>query len=207
MNELLALNKSFLTKAFFWISGILSGLFSLYVYFFYAEITSKWMLIIYSFTLIILPLFIISVWSFDWFRKRRYKKRILAKKPFSALETIGFTHKVIKSNHNSLVDYAHIAEINECQIVFDVEINKPKIATFTIYGRTSHLTTKEYVQKAMDYEYSNIEFSPSSFTKKINTKNETIQSVQQLQSILQEFTHIVKKEKYEPIVITDTMPI
>ncbi|MFY7669683.1 hypothetical protein ACOSP6_01210 [Tenacibaculum sp. MEBiC06402] len=207
MNELLELNKEFLIKGYLWISGILSSGFSIYLLFFFAEVPTKWVLIIYSITLIFTPLLVLSAWISDWFRKRRYKKRILTKKPYSELEKIGFTKKAIKTNHNSLVDYIKFAEINECQVAFDIDIRKPKIAEFSIYGMTDHLNSKDYLRKAKEYDYSNIDFSRYSFTKRIDTRKQKLNSIQELEKILVELTHIVKKEKYEPIPITEIKPV
>ncbi|NRD22368.1 hypothetical protein HNV10_03890 [Winogradskyella litoriviva] len=207
MNKLLELNKGFLIKGYLWISGILTSGFSIYLIFFFSEVPTKWILIIYSITLIFAPLFVLSAWISDWFRKRRYKNRILSKKPYSEMEKIGFTKSVIKTNHNSLVDYIKFAEINECQITFDVDLKKPKVAEFSIYGLTEHLNSKEYLQKAKEYNHSNIDFSRYSFTKRIDTRKEKLNSIQELEKILTELTHIVKKEKYEPILITEIKPV
>jgi len=48
----------------------------------------------------------------------------------------------------------------------------------------------------------NIDFNSYGFTKMINTRREKLISVQQLEKALVEFTHIVKRLKYEPIPIT-----
>ncbi|WP_090841482.1 hypothetical protein [Olleya namhaensis] len=207
MNELLELNKRFLINGYLWISGVLTGIFSIYLFFFLSKVATKWLLIIFALTLIVLPLFVLSAWISDWFRKRRYKNRILTKKPYSELEKIGFTKRTIKTNHNSLVDYVQFAEINGCEITFDIDIKKPKTAEFSIYGLTNHLNSKEYLQKAKEYDYSNIDFSRYSFTKKIDTRKEKLNSIQELEKILTELTHIVKKEKYEPIPITEIKPV
>ena len=207
MNELLELNKWFLIKGYLWISGVLTGIFSVYLIFFFSEVTTKWILIIYSITLIFGPLLVLSAWISDWFRKRRYKNRILSKKPYSEMGKIGFTKIAIKTNHNSLVDYIKFAEINECQITFDVDLRKPKIAEFSIYGLTDHLNSKDYMRKAKEYDYSNIDFSRYSFTKRIDTRKEKLNSIQELEKILTELTHIAKKEKYEPIPITEIKPV
>ncbi len=207
MKELIKLNKGFLIKGYLWISGILTFGFSTFLFFFHSEVSIKWVFIIYTLTLIVLPLFVLFTWISDWFRKRKYKKRILTKKPYSELEKIGFTKKAIKTNHNSLVDYVQFAEINGCEIIFDINITKPNIAEFSVYGLTNHLNSKEYLQKAKEYDYSNIDFSRYSFTKSIDTKKEKLNSIQQLEKILTELTHFVKKEKYEPIPITETKPV
>jgi len=198
MKELLALNKTFLRKSFLWISGIGSALFSVFLFFFFAEVATKWIFIVYG-----IPLFIISAWSSDWFRKRRYKRKILSNKPYAELATIGFTNEILKANHNSLVDYVRVAEINGFHIMFDVNLSAPKTASFTIYGTIQDLDRKQYVQKAMDYTYKSIDFSSGSFTRMIHTKKEQVQSIQQLEKILTEFTHIVKQERFEPVSLID----
>lgn len=207
MNELLELNKGFLIKGYLWISGILTFGFSVYLFFFFSEVPTKWILIVYSITSIFAPLFVLFAWISDWFLKRKYIKKILSKKPYSELEKIGFTKRAIKTNHNSLKDYALLGEINGCQIIFDIYVREPKIAEFSIYGLTNHLKSKEYLQKAKEYDYSNIDFSRYSFTKKIDTRKEKLNSIQELEKILTELTHIVKKEKYEPIPITEIKPV
>lgn len=153
MNEVLELNRKFLIKGYLWISGILTFGFSVYLYFFHLEISSKWIFIIYSLTLIVLPLIVIGTWTYDWFRKRKYKSRILTQKPFSELQKIGFNRKTVKPNHNSLVDYVQFAEINGCEIIFDVDINKSKVAEFQIYGYTQHLSNSEFTQKINHYGF------------------------------------------------------
>ncbi|WP_409446064.1 hypothetical protein [Mariniflexile rhizosphaerae] len=162
---------------------------------------------IYSITLFFAPTFVLFAWISDWFRKRRYKNRILSKKPYSDLEKIGFNKRAIKTNHNSLKDYVLFGEINGCQITFDIDIYKPRIAEFAIYGLTNNLNSKDYLQKAQEYDYSNIDFTRYSFTKKIDTRKEKLNSIQELEKILTELTHIVKKEKYEPIPITEAKPV
>jgi len=207
MNELLELNKRFLIKGYFWISGILSGMFSLYLFFFYTKVPIKWILISFALTLIILPLFVLFAWISDWFLKRKYIKRILSKKPYSELKKIGFTKKAVKKNHNSLKDYVLFVEINGYQIMFDIYVRTPKIVEFSIYGLIDHLNSKEYLQKAKEYDNSNIDFTRYSFTKQIDTKKEKLNSIQELEKILTELTHIAKKEKLKPIPITEIKPV
>ena len=154
-------------------------------------------------TVVVLPLIVVGTWTMDWFRKRKYKNRILTQKPYSELEKIGFNKKTIKLNHNNLVDYVIVAKINGCEIIFDIDINKSKIAEFQIYGFTNHLDNSEFSKKLDELKSFNIDFSYFGFTKKINTKNERLNSIQELEKTLTEFTHIVKKIKYEPIPITE----
>jgi len=203
MNELLELNRKFLIKGYLWISGILTIGFSIYLYFFHSDISNNWIFIIYSLTLVVLPLIVIGTWTMDWFRKRKFKNRILTQKPYSELEKIGFNKKTIKPNHNSLVDYVTVAEINGCEMIFDIDINKSKIAEFQIYGFTNHLNSSEFSNKFDELKSHNIDFRYFGFTKKINTKKERLNSIQELEKVLTEFTHIVKKIKHEPIPITE----
>ena len=63
------------------------------------------------------------------------------------------------------------------------------------------------MQKAKEYDYSNIDFSRYAFSKSIDTRKEKLKSIQELEKILVELTHIVKKEKYEPIPITEIKPV
>lgn len=203
MNELLELNRKFLIKSYLWISGILTIGFSIFLYFFHSEISANLIFIIYSLTLVVLPLIVIGTWTMDWFRKRKYKNRILTQKPYSELEKIGFNKKTIKPNHNSLVDYVAVAEINGCEMVFDIDINKSKIAEFQIYGFTNHLNSSEFSKKLAELKSHNIDFSYLGFTKKINTKKERLNTIQELEKILTEFTNIAKKIKYEPIPISE----
>ena len=203
MKELLELNRKFLIRGYLWISGILTGGFTIYLYFFHSEISAKWIFIIYSLTLIVLPFLVIGSWIFDWFRKRKCKNRILTQKPYSELEKIGFNRKTIKRNHNSLADYVQFAEINGCELIFDMDINKSNVAEFHIYGYTNHLNSSEFSQKLKELKSHNIDFSNFGFTKMINLKKEPLRSIQELQKTLIEFTYIVKAFRYEPIPITE----
>ncbi|SFS81386.1 hypothetical protein [Lutibacter maritimus] len=202
MNELLELNRKFLTKSYLWMSGILTSGFSIFLYFFHSEITVNWIFIIYSLTLIVLPLFVLSAWISDWFRKRKYKEQILNNKPYSELKNIGFTRKTIKPNHNSLIDYVQFAKINDCELIFDIDIMNPKIAEFQIYGYTN-LNNSEFTEKFKELKSNNIDISYFGFSKMINTKKEKFNSIQELEQTLREFTHIVKKIKYDPIPIKE----
>jgi len=203
MKELLDLNRKILIKGYLWICGILTGGFLIYLYFFHSETSTKWIVMIFALTLFFFPMFIVGVWIFDWFRKRKCKNRMLSKNPYSDLKKIRFIKKMIVSNHNNLVDYIQFAEINGCEIIFDVNINKPKVVEFRILGITGGLSSSEFIQKSKELAIHNIDFSFYGFTKRINTKKENLSSIQELESNLKEFTHIVKKIKYEPILITE----
>ena len=145
------------------------------------EVSTKWVLIIYILTLIILPLFVLSAWISDLFRTRRNKKRILNKKPYSELQKIGFTKKTVKQNYNGLKDYVLFGEINGYQITFDVDNTNPKIAKFIIYKPTSFL--------------DKIDFTKYTLTKKIDTSKEKLNSIYELEKILTEMTRLVKNRE------------
>jgi len=74
-----------------------------------------------------LPIFVLSVWTYNWNRKRKYINRIVKQNPYSELEKIGFNKKTIIKNHNSLRDYVPFGEINGIQIILNVDIRKPNV--------------------------------------------------------------------------------
>jgi hypothetical protein len=203
MNELLKLNKKYLVKGYVWISGILTAGFSIYLFFFYNEVSIKWIFITYLLTLIILPLFVIGTWIFDWFRKRKHKDNILKKEPYSKLQTIGFTKKTTRKNHNGLVDIVPFAQFNGCELIFDIDRKNPNVVEFHIFGLTNHSNNSEFKQNLKDLKLYNIDFGYFGFAKEINTNKEQLNSIQELQHILTEFTEIVKKFNYNPIQVTE----
>jgi len=203
MNEFLQLNKTTLIKSYFWICGFMALGFSTYCFFFYQELELTSYIVISALSTFLFPLFTIGVWSLDWFRKRKYKNKILNNNPLSKLNKIGFTNRTIRRNHNSLVDYVQYAEINDCVLVFDINIKNPKIAEFQIYGYTDHLSSSEFTQKLKELKLHSIDLSYTGFKKLIDTKNGQVKSIQELEKTLIEFTHIVKKLKYKPISITE----
>ena len=111
------------------------------------------------------------------------------------MKKIGFDKKTIKSNHNGLVDYVSFARINDCEIIFDLEITRPKVAIFTIYAITDHLETEDFLTKMDELHYHNIKFRRYSFAREIKINKEKMNSIQKLEKELIEFTHIVKKNK------------
>ena len=177
--------------------------FSMYYFFFQEELKKELFISVALLSSILFPLFTILVWTYDWFRKRKHKQRILSTKPFSDLEKIGFTNKTTRANHNSLLDFVHFGQINECEIVFDIDIKRPKIAEFQIYGRTWDLENAEFLQKSKELKSHNIDFNPLGFKKYIDTKTKKPFSTQELEKVLIEFTHIVKKLKYKPIPLKE----
>ena len=121
MNELLELNKEDIIKNWLWIGGIMTFGFSIYYFFFHKELKTELYISVAVLSIVFFPLITIGIWSYDWFKKRKYKKRILTKNPFSELEKIGFTKRIVKRNHNSLKDYVQYAEINGCEMIFDLD--------------------------------------------------------------------------------------
>ena len=201
MQDYLQLNKKFLIKNYFWLSGILTTGFLFYLIFFYKEVSFYWIVIVLLLTILLLPFFVLSVWTYDWYRKRNYINRIIKQYPYSALEKIGFTKKTILPNHVGLMDYVPFGEINGIQIVLNVDIHKPNVVEFTIYCSTSNLNSQQFSEKFNELKYTNIALNFTSLTKKIDVKSQNI-SIQNLEMILTELTHIVKINKFEPIVIS-----
>ena len=199
MKEFFKLNKKILIESYLWIAGVCTLGFSIYLYFFHKQISSKWIFIVLFLILIIIPIIIIGIWSLDWFTKRKYKNQILNKKPYNELSKIGFTKNITRKNSNGLVDYVLVAEINECEIIFDLNMKNSKIVEFEIYGFTNHLSNQEFLKKIHELKSNNIDFNYFGFTKKINTKKEVFNSIQQLEKALIEYTYIVRKIKFEPI--------
>ncbi len=200
MNEFLKLNREFLIKSYYWFSGILTTGFLLYLCFFYGEVPLYWIVIILILTIIVLPFFVLSVWTYDWNRKRKYINRIVKQNPYSELEKIGFNKKTIIKNHNSLKDYVPIGEINGIQIILNVDIRKPNVVEFITYCNTFNLNSKQFSEKFKELKHKNIELGFYSLTKKVDLKREKI-SIQNLEMMLSELTHIVKMNKFEPIMI------
>ena len=202
MKEFLKLNKEFLIKSYYWISGVLTTGFLLYLCFFYKEVTLYWIVIILILTILILPIFVLSVWTYDWNRKRKYINQIVKQNPYSELEKIGFNKKALIQNHNSLKDYVPFGEINGIQIILNVDIQKSKVVEFTTYCNTFNLNNRQFSEKFNELKHKNIELNFYSLTMKIDTKREKI-SIQNLEMMLRELTHIVKINKFEPILITE----
>ena len=202
MTEFLKINRDFLIKSYCWFSGILTSGFLIYLFFFYKEISSYWIVLILILTIFILPIFVLSVWIYNWIRKRKYINRILKQKPYSELEKIGFNRKTLIKNHNSLKDYVLYGEINGIQILMNVDVNKSNVAEFTTYCNTFNINSNQFSLKFNELKHRNIELGFYSLTKKINTKKEKI-SIQNLETILNELTDIVKVNNFNPIQITE----
>ena len=203
MKELFELNKKIFASSILWISGFMAIGFSLYYFFFIEDVKKVLFITITGIFTLLFPLIILGIWTYDWFRKRKYKERILSKTPYSDLKKIGFINKTKRANHNGLLDFVDYGEINECQIVFDVDIKNPKVAEFQIYGRTWDLSSSEFLQKSKELNSYNIELNSLGFKKRINTNTEQLNSIGELEKILMEFTHIAKKIKYKSIPLSE----
>ena len=112
-------------------------------------------------------------------------------------------NKEIRLNHNSLLDYVRYARINDCEIIFDVDIKRPSVAEFQIYGRTWGLDNSEFLQKSKELKSYNIDLSPIGFKKYINIKTEQLHSIGEIEKVLMEFSYLAKKLKYESIPVSE----
>ena len=138
MKELLELNSRNLKKGYFWIIGFLNLIFITLLIFFHSEISLKWILIIFSGTLIILPLIVLSAWSFDWYKNRRNYNRIYCKKPYRNLKEIGFYYREKSIIHaNGMIDYVYFSRINNWEIHFTVSFLKPKTTINLIFHKVT----------------------------------------------------------------------
>ena len=201
--DFLKLNKKKLLNLYLWSSGVFAIGYTILLFFFLSDITIFEITFSYLVTIVVYPFIIVGFCILDWFLKHKYKKRIISQKPYSELKKIGFTKKMIKTNQNGLLYYSDFAEINDCIVIFDVYGEKPKVAEFSIYGTTLHLTNKEYTQKISEYNFRNIDFSHTSFSRNIDTKRESLNSIKELEKKLVELTHMAKKEKYKPTLIEE----
>ena len=144
MNELFELNSKNLKKGYFWSAGFLSFIFILLLLFDSSKIPLKWIIIVFFGTLILLPLFILSVWSWDWYRNRRNYNRIYCKKPYRNLKRIGFYNRVKSVIHiNGMIDYIYFSKFNNWEIYFEVSFLKPKVVTFSIRGHIPEFRKKK----------------------------------------------------------------
>ena len=145
MNELLELNSQNLKKGYFWISGIMTAFLLLFLAFFYSEISLKWIIITLISTLILVPLFIISIWTLDWYRNRLHYKKIKSKKPYNKLNEVGFTKRQKVTIHfNGMNDYYDYAIIKNWKIDFLTFAFKSKSVTFQILGIIENFNSSLY---------------------------------------------------------------
>lgn len=192
MNELFELNSKNLKKGYFWSAGFLSFIFILLLLFDSSKIPLKWIIIVFSGTLILLPLFILSVWSWDWYRNRRNYNRIYCKKPYRNLKQIGFYNRVKSVIHiNGMIDYIYFSKFNNWEIYFEVSFLKPKVVTFSIRGHIPEFKKKKDELKKLNFE--NIEIDRYGVLWKINTKKENITSIKEIESKIYDMIKVAEK--------------
>ena len=182
MNNFFELNFKNLKNGYFWSAGFLSFIFILLLLFGNSEISLKWIIIIFLGTLVFLPLFILSVWYWDWHRNRRNYNRIYCKKPYSNLKNIGFYNRVKSVIHsNGMIDYIYFSKIDNWDIFFEVSFLKPKIVIFSIQGHIPEFKKAKSEFKKISPE--KFEINRYGILWKINTKNQNIAT-----------TNIIEKE-------------
>ena len=201
MNDLLALNRRFLIRAYLWIAGLLTLAFTVYLFFNIEETPGLWIAIIYSIALIFAPALVIGAWVYDWYRKRRNKEKILQLFPYKVLNRIGFKNRAIIVNHNGLKDYTPTAWLNEYQIFFDIDHRKPRVVEFMLIGVNGASISKEFLKKARAYHRQGIDFRRSSITLKIHTKKTPLHALRDLENILEHLTDIVYKEGFQSVPV------
>ena len=183
MNELIELNSENLKKGYFWSAGFLSFIFILLLLFDSSEIPLEWIIIVFLGTLIIFPLFILGVWSWDWYRNRKNYNRIYSKNPYKNLKQIGFYNRVKSVIHpNGMIDYIYFSKFNNWEIYFEVSFRKPKIVTFSIYGNIPELK-----EMKTEFEKKNNEkfiIDKYGISWEINTKKENSITIKYIENKL-----------------------
>ena len=205
MKEFLDLNKKIALKLLIWLIAIFGGGFSIYLFFFHDEISIDGILIGYFVALFLIPFFLLSVLTYDWFDKRKKENKILQLNPYSEIDKIGFSKKRFRNKHDFFV-CNYVAIINDFVIIFDVDIKKPEIAVFRIKGYFKEISFSDGRRLSKEFASKNIIISASFFERRINTKKEKINSIQELEQILIDFTDSVKNVGYEINLLTDLPP-
>jgi hypothetical protein len=202
MNELLELNSENLKKGYFWCAGLLSFIFILTLVLDDSEIPLKWIIIIFSGTLIFAPLFILSVWSWDWYRNRRNYNRIYCKNPYRNLKQIGFYNRVKSVIHpNGMIDYIYFSKINKWEIYFEVSLLKPKVVTFSIRGNIPEFKkAKSEIKKISPEKF---EIDRYGIFWKINTKKENIATTNTIEKEIQIMIKIAEKLNCEKTITVE----
>lgn len=202
MKEFLELNSKNLKEGYVWISGILIIGFTLFLAFFYSQVQTKWIVIVLFVILFVVPFFIFSVWSFDWYRNRKNYKRILSNKPFDKLSDIGFIKRTVSTIHmNGMKDYIQYARINGFDIFITVDFNNPKIIRFTTNGKIHESDKFEINRKK--HESDKLEVFNYGVSRIIDPEKERMKSIQELEKELIELTKIAKNLEFEPISISE----
>lgn len=197
MKELLQLNKKYLVNLYFWTSGIFTIGYLVFLFFFYKEIELKWILIVLSCTVFILPFLMLFLSILEGYKNRTYIKKICFNKPYSELSKIGFIHKtLLVTTTTGLKDNVLFCLKEDIPIFLKVNNKKPKIIEFIIYCDLSSLNSRQYILKSEELAAKNIDLNFASITKQINTKSEKV-TLQTLEMMLNELVHVVKINKFE----------
>ena len=197
MKELLQLNKKHLIKLYLCSSGIFTVGLLVLLFFFYKEITWKWMLLIFSCTVFIYPFLMLFFSILEGYQNRTYIKKICSNKPYSELSTIGFNQKMVFVTTNSgLKDNVLFCVKEGIPILFTVNNKKPKVVELLIYCDISKLNGRQYILKSEELAARNIDLNFASIVKRIDTKKEKV-TLQTIEMMLNELVHIVKMNKFE----------
>lgn len=191
MREFIKLNPK-LIRALYWFSGIFTSLAIIYFAFFYAQIPTKWIVLILILTLLIIPFFLLIVAYSDWGKNRTIRNTILSKTPFSEIKKLGFNKKALIFSHLGYIDYTICGEINGLQIVFYVENGNKNIAIFRIFGKTKYNSFSEIHKKNKELQHLDIQLCYDNIEKRIDLKKNDFDSVTEIENMLREFTHIAK---------------
>ena len=196
MKELLQLNKKYLINLYYWVSGLFTLIYLIFLVFFYKEIQWKWSMLVLFCTLIVIPVFLVFMSLLDAYNNKKYLQKICSYKPFSELNKIGFIQKKLMNvSVNGLKDNAIFSIKEGIPIFIKVDNKKPKIIEFVIYCN-SYRNYREYIIKLKELESKNIDLDIVTISIKINTKKEKI-SLQSLEMRLNELVHVVKINKFE----------
>ncbi len=198
MREFIKLNPKYI-RLLYWFSGIFTSLALIYFAFFYAQIPTKWIIIILILTLLFIPFFLLTVAYSDWKKNRTIRNKILSKLPFSEIKKLGFDKKILIFSHLEYIDYTICGEINNFQVVFIAENNNKNIAVFRIFGKVIYNSFSEIHKKNKELQHLDIQLSFDNIEKRIDLKKNDFRSITEIENILREFTHIARMTIIEPI--------
>jgi len=192
MSDFFKLNLTNLKKGYFASAGFLSFIFILLLLFDNSKISLKWIIIIFSGTLIFLPLFILSVWYWDWQRNRKNYNRIYDEKPYSELKRIGFYNRIKSIIHlNGMIDYIYFSKFDNWEIFFEVSFLKPKIVIFSIRGHIPEFKKAKSEFKKLSPE--KFELNRYGILWRINTKKECIANTKIIEKEISSMIKIAEK--------------
>ncbi|MFD2529326.1 hypothetical protein [Polaribacter marinaquae] len=202
MNELFELNSANLKKGYLWFTGVLNFIFILFLTFFYSELSLKWIIIIFFGTSILAPIFILSIWSYEWFYNRRNVKRIYSKNPYNNLKQIGFNNRT-KSiiSINGMIDYTYFSKFNNWEIYFEISLSKPKMVTFSINGKIPDLKKAQNVFEKLKTE--KIKIDEYGVFWEINTKKENLVTIDYIENKLNSMVKIAEKLNCEKTITSE----